>query len=332
MELVQFTGETHAEHSDRPTYQPVLISSQPKSDEPDAAFFVSALKQQMKKVDREYQPEEHGKIRLLARFGKIYMLPKGPAPEGQMTVPEFSLMSETSNLKHSFIPKTIQREVVEDFLRNHGFEVELDDGRETTETYKLNFIFKQNPEVYGDQIKPSVVLNGDLEVEELSWQACQWATIDVRRLQNKRRDIRLSLESVPRDFDNHPLLEKLQSPGTKLLVKGGKHGILVNREFVERIPFVRHKKSSLYTKKSLGSPSAGSSLAFDISIIIELLEIRELSKVNPFGEFLDVKCRNELVVKCLMPEASIHDPKNCDAFAREFYHFCNRMEQMLGDA
>ena len=309
VEFKEYHGEKQPHHSRRRLYEAVLkLSSQEAARMRHSGTneqILEKFNQQIDLINLIYNRDQHGRLRVNARYGKLYYF--DDPPKRNMSVTELhDLIKQTRQrtgraFRSAFIPQDLPHDSMEAYLIREGYQL-----------FDIENRFMVTIKTEGASTCFTVVLNEKIEFIELRYPDVKWVTFYVKRVDSKRRDVRFTLQSIRETHEeSDPAVNRYNS--AKILIVTGED-ITVTEEFVEEVESVRRKTTRKFKKPG---DKAGS----ESNIEVHLVRSKEYGTPSGNGSFNDVKeWRDEEVIQPELPD--IQDKESCSRVMDEFVKFC----------
>ena len=313
VEFKRYHGEKQPFHTGRRLYEPVLkISSQEAArmlHRGQNEQILEKFNQQIDLINLIYNGDQHGRLRVVARYGKLYYF--DDPPKRNMTVAELYEFSNQGKqragkpLRSGFIPQDLPHDPMEAYLRGEGYDLIDTENR---------FMISMKPA--GASTSFTVVQNENLEFIDFRYPDFKWVIFNVKRADSKRRDVRFTLQSMRETIEESDPAVKHYSSAEILIVTG--EDVTITEEFMKEVVFVRRK-----TTRKLKKP--GGEVDGKFHTEVHLVRTKEYGTPSGNGSFNDVKeWRDEVVIQPEVPD--IQDKEACSRFMKEFIKFCFNIE------
>ena len=299
LDFFGYEGESQLQHSHGPLYEAVLqdpssISAEDIKDGSNQQIrnhFMQFMKQMNKKC-------QFPKIKLNVRFGKIYCFQNHPDVSTLADLSRLELESDFKLVpKSAFQPLHMPHEAMKGFLNEEGYQL-------TSTEIVFGFYMKEKNGV------SRVILNEDLEVVEVKFQAQKLFTFNIKRIDPRRRDYRFILSEEKVISPDDPNIENYQ--GKEMIRKEGEDDFIVTPEFKNGFKMLRQKTRTKFIKP-------------DDKAEVSLERVKEYMKPNEEGRFTEVKpWREEVVIKYEVPE----NWRSHTSFIQEVMKFSYRLEEV----
>ena len=315
VEFKRYHGEKQPLHTKRRLYEPVLkITSQEAArmlHRGQNEQILEKFNQQIDLINLIYNGDQHGRLRVVARYGKLYYF--DDPPKRNMSLTELHDLGKRTTqrigrpFRSALIPQDLPHDSVEAYLIREGYQLFVIENRfmVTIKTERALTCF-------------TVVLNENLEFIELRYPDVKWVIFNVKRIDSKRRDVRFTLQSLRETHEeSDPAVKRYKS--AKILRVTGED-ITITEEFMKQVEFVRRKTTRKLKKQ--GGEADG-----EFHTEVHLVRSKEYGTPSGNGSFNDVKeWRDEVVIQPEVPD--IQDKEACSRFMKEFIKFCFNIEAM----
>ena len=267
--------------------------------------------QQIDLINQTYNRDQHGRLRVMARYGKLYYF--DDPPKRNMSVTELHDFGKKTTkrigrqFRSAFIPQDLPHDSVEAYLIREGYQLFVIEKR-----------FMVTIKTEGGSTCFTVVLNENLELIELRYPDVKWVIFNVKRIDSKRRDVRFTLQSLRETHEeSDPAVKRYKS--AKILTVT-EEDVTITEEFMKEVEFVRRKTTRKFKKP--GGEADG-----EFHTEVHLVRSKEYGTPSGNGSFNDVKeWRDEVVIQPEVPD--IQDKEACSRFMKEFIKFCFNIEAM----
>ena len=316
----RYYGEKHGHHRTRRAYQAALVPRRAFGANEDYEHneFVKQFSNQIQLINVAYDKEEHGRLRVVGRFGKLYFFDDPPQPkmtvEKLLTYDKKKKFEEGARIfRSTFIPKEMPHAVMESYLQEQGYKLISEEERIMIQLQPLK-----------GKLQCTVLQDGDCEFLEFRYPDFKWIMFNVIRKDGQRRDVRLAVESIRDAYEEHdPAV--LQYKGEKLVRRNEMGDLEITEKYRNQIHFVREKTTKRYKKTVLNAGEFPSEVLLVKSKEYSIMRTREGS--NSSGEFDDVKdWREEVVIQPEVPD--VDDAEAVKTFAKDFIRFCYNIESL----
>ena len=311
--IERYHGEKHGQHDTRRTYQAFLEHVIEKEQHYD--IFTSEFTNLVPRISIAHNQEEHGRLRIVSRFGKLYYF-DGP-PVWEMKVKDINEYEKKTMpfqkgqryFRSSFIPKHMPHKSSEVHLIRQGYQFVQEERKIMIQVHPV-----------GSQSKGRCTVVQDEEFRFLAYRYpdVKWIVFNVIRAEKDRRDVRIAVQSVREttEEDDEGVMKYKEA---KILQRNSKGDVTVNDDYRQEARFVREKHTRIFKK-----PSADES---GIKLEVQLSKTREYNGLNKgTGKFEDIKdWKDEVIIHPEITDINEVDEK----FAQSLIDFCYAFEKEI---